>query len=85
MAKKKGKPITPGYVIFYILFSTDTWRILAGFLISVIFTPSIFPPDLALTGRLVLYVMVAAIGWAISGKPAHWITSALKKVILGNT
>jgi len=27
---------------------------------------------------------MTAIGWAVSGKPVQWITSGLKKIILGN-
>ena len=74
---------TPAYRVFYILFSPDTWRILIGFAASVRLAPSVAPPDLALSGRAMLYVMVAAIGWAASGKPAGWIVSCLKKIFLG--
>ena len=83
MKDRSGRPLTPAYVIFFILFSPDTWRIAMGGILSVVLTPHIAPPDLAVSGRGVLYIMVAAIGWAISGKPAQWITTGLKRAILG--
>ncbi len=81
MAKR---PITPSYIIFYILFSTDAWRILAGILLSYILTPGILRPDLGAPGIVMLYIMVAAIGWALTAVPARWLTSGLKKLFLGD-
>jgi hypothetical protein len=79
------RPKTPTYFVFFILFHLDTWRILFGFCLSISVTPKIAPPDLATPGRAMLYVMIAAIGWAVFGKPAGWITAALKKWLLGDT
>ena len=78
------RPRTPTYYVFFILFHPDAWRILFGFVFSMLLTPQVAPPDLATPGRLMLYMMLAAIGWAISGIPARWITRTLKKVLLGN-
>jgi hypothetical protein len=69
--------------VFYLLFSTDAWRIGMGFVLSVLATPHLAPAQLAPAGRAMLYVMVAAIGWTITGAPARWITRSLKKTILG--
>ena len=82
MGKNDKRPLTPAYVIFYILFWPDTWRLLTGVLLTLLFTPHILPADLSMGGRAMLYVMVAAIGWALSNKPAGWITAQLKKLIL---
>jgi hypothetical protein len=82
MDKQIKRPLTPAYIIFYILFWPDTWRILAGLVLSLLITPHILPADLGTGGRAMLYVMVAAIGWAMSGKPAAWITGKLKSLIL---
>ena len=82
MQKPDRRPLTPAYVIFYILFWPDTWRILTGVLMALLFTPYILPADLGTGGSAMLYVMVAAIGWALSGKPAGWITTKLKRLIL---
>ncbi|MCP4693691.1 MAG: hypothetical protein GY859_36990 [Desulfobacterales bacterium] len=80
MAKR---PITPTYILFYILFSPDAWRILAGIILSYFATPGLLRPELGKPGEIMLYIMVAAIGWTISGAPARWITKGLKKLILG--
>ncbi|MCP3951996.1 MAG: hypothetical protein GY697_07225 [Desulfobacterales bacterium] len=77
------KPKTLTYFLFYIIFHPDPWRILFGFCAAILLTPQIVPPDLATPGRLMLYVMIATIGWAIFGKPAGWITGGLKKWLLG--
>jgi len=82
MIKIPKRPLTPAYIIFYILFWPDTWRILVGLVLSLVFTPLILPADMAVAGRTMLYVMVAAIGWSLSSKPANWITTQLKKMIL---
>jgi len=79
------RPKTPTYFIFFILFHPDTWRIPFGFCLSIFLTPTIAPPDLATPGRVMLYVMIATIGWSVFGKPAGWITAALKKWLLGDT
>jgi hypothetical protein len=83
VAKGAKRPITPSYVIFFILFAPDTWRIVCGFLLAIFLAPYIVKPEMTIAGRSMLYVMVAAIGWAISGKPARWVTTGLKKLILG--
>lgn len=49
---------------------------------ALLLTPYILPADLGMGGSAMLYVMVAAIGWALSGKPAGWITTKLKRLIL---
>jgi len=78
------KPKTLTYFLFYIIFHPDPWRILFGFLVAILLTPQIAPPDLTTPGRLMLYVMLATIGYAVSSKPAGWITGALKKWLLGD-
>ncbi len=84
MNRPGKRPLTPAYVVFYILFSPDTWRVLAGVALALLFTPYILPPDLSQGGRVMLYIMITAIGWALSAKPAHWMAGQLKKLILGN-
>ena len=76
--------ITPNYVFFYILFSQDTWRILLGLLVSVFVTPQILTPDMDLAARLVLYAMVAVIGYAAAGIPARLIAGGFRKLVLGD-
>ena len=83
MNKGPKRPLTPSYIIFYILFAPDTWRIICGFLLAIFLAPYLVKPDMAMAGRTMLYVMVAAIGWAISGKPARLVADGLKRAILG--
>ncbi|MCF8079466.1 MAG: hypothetical protein K9K88_09325 [Desulfobacterales bacterium] len=82
MGKKPRRPKTAAYYLFYLLFSTDFWRILMGVAVSILATPHLAPMDISSAGRAMLYVMVAAIGWTITAAPARWITRAMKKVIL---
>ena len=85
MNRSDKRPLTPTYVVFYILFSPDAWQVLIGVLLALFFTPHILPPDLSLAGHAMLYIMVAAIGWALSARPANWMTTRLKKIILGKS
>jgi len=84
MTHSPKRTSSPAYWFFYLLFWPDTWRIFMGVAASALLVPVIAPPDLTPGGRVVLYVMVAAIGWAVSAIPAGWITGLLKKLILGD-
>ena len=77
------RKITVGYIFFYILFSVDTWRILLGILISAILTPQLLKTNpLEGAAVVVLYLMMTAIGWAITSFPATKIAMFLRKFIL---
>ncbi|MFZ7126906.1 MAG: hypothetical protein ACOWWM_12205 [Desulfobacterales bacterium] len=78
MPKQK---ITPFYVFFYILFSPDTYRILTGILLGIVFMPRLLPQDTTIFGRYVLFIMLVGIGWAVSGIPARWIARKLQSLI----
>jgi len=80
----RKRPITPSYILFYILFLPDSWRILIGFIAAWFLTPFIITPDMRISARLMLYVMTATIGYAATGVPARWITRFFKKLILGD-
>jgi len=82
MGKKTRQPKTGAYYLFYLLFSTDFWRIVMGAAVSIVATPHLAPMDMSAAGRAMLYVMAAAIGWAITAVPARWISRAMKTVIL---
>lgn len=71
------------YIFFYILFLPDTWRILIGLLAAIILVPAIATPKMDVLGRVVLYLMITAIGYAASSAPARGITRLLKNLILG--
>lgn len=78
------RTLTPAYIIFYILFLPDTWRILIGIIAAVLVYPVAAEPDMVIAGRAMIFVMLAAIGYAVSGVPARWITGGLKKIIIGD-
>ena len=57
--------------------------ILSGVILSVLLVPLIPQAGVGPAGSAMVHVMVAGIGWAVSARPARWITSFLKKAILG--
>jgi hypothetical protein len=76
--------VTPAYLLFYVLFSSESWRVAAGFAAAVLITPYLLPGDLSTTGRAMLYLMVGVIGYTLSGMPARRISAWCKKAILGS-
>ena len=78
------RKITPGYIVFYILFSQDTWQIVMGVLCAALLGPVLAKPHMSVMAKVVLYIMIATIGYAVSTVPARWISGSLKKLILGN-
>jgi len=55
-----------------------------GVIISLLLTPRLATPELSPGGVIMLYVMIAAIGWAVTAKPASWIIKGLKRLVLGD-
>jgi hypothetical protein len=70
--------------LFYILFWPDSWQILIGLMVAYFLTPLILSADMSAVAVVVLYIMMAAIGYAASRGPARGITRLLKKVVLGD-
>lgn len=80
MRKRK---ITPGFVLFYILFSPDTWRLVIGILAAWLLVPGIIHnQDFSTPARIMIWIMLIAIGWAVSSYPGRKIALLIKKVIL---
>jgi len=77
-------PKSISYYIFYALFLPDTWQIIIGIATSYILTPLAMPHGSGLFGRVMLYVMIATIGYAASRMPARGICRIIKKMILGD-
>jgi len=76
------RPLTASYIFFYLLFSTDTWRIFAGFLMAVFLGPLVSRGrDLSQGGEVMVWLMIMAIGWSVSAWPAKKITGALQKAV----
>lgn len=79
----RKRPLTPGYIFFYILFSPETWRILIGILAAWFFTSIIVSPDTATRAQVMLWIMISVIGYTVSFVPARWISYMLVRRILG--
>jgi len=75
-------PFSASYIFFYLLFSADTWRILAGFLMAVFLGPLVVRGrELSQGGEAMVWLMIMAIGWSVSAWPAKKITGALQKAV----
>ena len=76
------RPFSASYIFFYLLFSDDTWRVLAGFIMAVSLGPMVTQGrNLSQGGEVMVWLMIMAIGWSIAGWPARKITGALKKTV----
>jgi TRAP-type mannitol/chloroaromatic compound transport system permease small subunit len=75
---------TFSYFVFYILFLPDTWQILIGVAAAYFLAPFAITPETGLGGRIMLYIMMATIGYAASRMPARGICRIIKKMILGD-
>ena len=80
--KLPKRPITPAYVMFYLLFLPDFWRILIGVIVAAVVFPIVVKPDMGPGAKAMIFIMLATIGYAVSSKPARWITSQLKRLII---
>ena len=78
------RPITVGYVVFYVLFLPDTWQVIMGVVASYFLTPLILDAGMKPAAVALVYFMVATIGYAASRGPARGFTRLLKKAILGD-
>jgi hypothetical protein len=78
------RPLTFTYVVFYILFLPDTWQILIGLAAAFILAPRVISAQTGVFGNVMLYVMIATIGYAASRLPARGITRLIRKLILGD-
>ena len=79
MAKKA---LTPTYIFFFLLFWPDTWRIFIGLAIGGLVAPRLGGAHDTATTSVILFVMLAAIGYAASAKPAQFISAKLRHLIL---
>jgi len=78
------RPVTPTYIVFYILFLPDSWQILMGLVFTWLLLPVVLTPDMTGFSKVLIFIMLLTIGYTITRKPARWITRQLKKFILEN-
>jgi hypothetical protein len=65
------------------LFLPDFWQVLTGIIAAYFLSPIIELPDPGIGARAMLFIMIAAIGYAASRMPARGITRILVKWVLG--
>jgi hypothetical protein len=79
-----NRPKNGLYYFFYVLFSVDTWRILIGLTMAVIFGPRLTAGrELGTAGEIVVWAMILAIGYAAGQYPAQFIAKGLRKLFTG--
>ncbi len=61
------RPLTFTYILFYGLLSPDAWQMLLGLLLAWGMTPRLAPAGAGPFALILLYVMLAVIGYAASG------------------
>lgn len=79
------RTVTPAYIIFYILFLPDSWRILIGIAAAALLDHFVTGPDTDAIGRTIIFVMLVSTGYAASGIPGRFIAGKMKKWILKDT
>lgn len=79
----KKRPVTLGYLFFYILFSPNFWQAMIGLAAAYVMTPLVETPQGGPGGNIMKFFMIAVIGYAATPIPARWISRHLIKWILG--
>lgn len=77
------RQITPTYIVFYILFLPDTWQILMGIGFALLLQSLATSPEMTAFSKVLIFVMLVTIGYAITRMPAKWIAGKIKKFFLG--
>jgi len=78
----KKHPLTISYIFFYLLFSEDTWRIVAGLVCALFLGPMLTQGrNLSQGGEVMVWLMILAIGWSVAAWPAKKITGALQRAV----
>lgn len=78
----KKRPVTASYVLFFILFWPDTYRILCGIGGSLLLTPIILKNPANTFELVMVHIMLAAIGYAATARPARSIAAFLQKQVV---
>jgi hypothetical protein len=80
--KSAERPLTFKYIIFYMLFWPDTYRMIIGLAVATLVAPVIVYEDVSTTGKIILFLMLATIGYAISAAPGRAIAGFFQKQLL---
>jgi len=78
--RKSHRKLTPGYVLFYLIFSADTWRVLCGIILALLLAPQLAEGrDLGRGANAMLGLMLVAIGWWVSAWPMERWAAFLRR------
>ena len=66
------------YVVFYLIFSPDTWRILIGLLAALLIGPRVVADgSYSPAGQVVIWLMILALGYVLSAPIGRFISNGL--------
>ena len=75
---QRKHPITPIYILSYLLMSEDVWRVVFGGVFAYILAPSVLATrQMETAGIVLIYVMLICIGWWIAGYPSKKLTQVM--------
>lgn len=78
----KKRSLSVSYLLFYILFWPDTYRIVFGIVGAVLLAPLMLDPSASVANSAMVHTMLAVIGYAATARPARSIASFLQKKVL---
>jgi hypothetical protein len=55
-----------------------------GIAFSAFLTPLALKPEMGISAKVLIYIMMATVGYSASGIPGRWIATMFKKLILGD-
>jgi hypothetical protein len=70
------------YIIFYLLFSPDTWRILIGLVSAILIAPRA-AAGYGLAAQTVVWLMILALGYVLSAPVGKFISKRLSAAMHG--
>jgi hypothetical protein len=77
------RPRSIGYFVFYLLFWSESWRVVLGAILALLLAPGIVPPQMERVAAVMVWVMLATIGYCLTGYPARKIAQFWQRLILG--
>jgi len=78
------RPRSIGYFVFYLLFWSESWRVVLGAILALLLAPRIVPPQMERVAAVMVWVMLATIGYCLAGYPARKIATFWQRLILGS-
>jgi hypothetical protein len=77
------RPRSIRYVVFYLLFWSESWRVMLGVVLALLLAPQVVPPQMERVAAALVWVMLATIAYCLAGYPARKIAQFWQRLILG--